>query len=330
MRRRAGVTLLEVLVAIFVMGIGLLALLTLFPIGALRMAEAIRDRRCGEAAVMANACAIAVDVRNDAFVIDPGGTFNYYNNAWPENGGALPNAQPYDPSYPVLIDPIGYRASPIGVAQDWVGATPGVLRRRPVAYAPTTTGIYNWFSLTDDLVFDSATPGLAAKAGANVLRDTRFSWAYLCQRPYAGDPAVVDLSVVVFNKRPLGLTQDLNLSEYVYPNRAYFDTASNLVTVDYTSNVPPPVRPGDWILDVTVLATSGIPRRVPHAYFYRVVGVNEFADASGNTYAQYEVQTPLRGWDNNAAAAGPYGYPGTIIVLEGVAEVFEKGPCRLP
>jgi prepilin-type N-terminal cleavage/methylation domain-containing protein len=44
-QRRAGVTLSEVLVAIFIMGIGLLALLTLFPLGALNMARAIQDDR---------------------------------------------------------------------------------------------------------------------------------------------------------------------------------------------------------------------------------------------------------------------------------------------
>lgn len=51
--RRAGVTLLEVLVAIFIAGVGLLALLTLFPVGALNMARAIQDDRAG--AVVADA-----------------------------------------------------------------------------------------------------------------------------------------------------------------------------------------------------------------------------------------------------------------------------------
>jgi len=48
--KRPGITLLEVLVAIFIMGIGLLALLTLFPLGALEMAQAIQDDRAGKAA----------------------------------------------------------------------------------------------------------------------------------------------------------------------------------------------------------------------------------------------------------------------------------------
>ena len=51
--RRRGVTLLEVLTAIFIMGVGLLAILTLFPLGALSMARAVRDDRA--ATIGANA-----------------------------------------------------------------------------------------------------------------------------------------------------------------------------------------------------------------------------------------------------------------------------------
>ena len=42
---RRGYTLLEVLAAIFIMGVGLLAILTLFPVGALELARAIQDDR---------------------------------------------------------------------------------------------------------------------------------------------------------------------------------------------------------------------------------------------------------------------------------------------
>lgn len=42
---QAGIALVEVLVALFAMGSGLLALLTLFPLGVLEMARAIEDDR---------------------------------------------------------------------------------------------------------------------------------------------------------------------------------------------------------------------------------------------------------------------------------------------
>jgi hypothetical protein len=47
MKRQSGTTLPEVLIAIFVLAIGLLGILSLFPLGAMRMAQAIKDDRCG-------------------------------------------------------------------------------------------------------------------------------------------------------------------------------------------------------------------------------------------------------------------------------------------
>jgi len=60
MRRRhnsTGVTLVEVLVAILITCVGLLALLTLFPLGALSMARAVKDDRA--AAIAASAVALS-------------------------------------------------------------------------------------------------------------------------------------------------------------------------------------------------------------------------------------------------------------------------------
>ena len=68
---QAGVTLLEVLVAIFVMGIGLMSLLALFPVGALEMAQAIQDDRTAAIAAEASAFSKAGEellVRTGVFV----------------------------------------------------------------------------------------------------------------------------------------------------------------------------------------------------------------------------------------------------------------------
>src|SRR5438270_13324386 len=54
---RRAVTLVEVLLAIFLMGIGLMAVLSLFPLGAAQMAQAIQDQRAAEAATTAAAFA---------------------------------------------------------------------------------------------------------------------------------------------------------------------------------------------------------------------------------------------------------------------------------
>jgi prepilin-type N-terminal cleavage/methylation domain-containing protein len=54
-RRQAGVTLIEVLVALFITGVGLLALLTLFPLGVLRLSQEIQDDRAAKLALDAEA-----------------------------------------------------------------------------------------------------------------------------------------------------------------------------------------------------------------------------------------------------------------------------------
>ena len=94
---RRGVTLIEVLTAIFIMGVGLLAILTLFPLGALSMARAVRDDRAATAGSNAGSFANAMDLRNDPFVVNA-------LLAPPPAGFAAPD--PDSPSYPVLVDPL--------------------------------------------------------------------------------------------------------------------------------------------------------------------------------------------------------------------------------
>lgn len=64
-----GLTLVEVLVAIFVMGVGLLALLTLFPLGILSMRQAVNDDR---ARLSATALSAAVAAYRQQFGVLPG------------------------------------------------------------------------------------------------------------------------------------------------------------------------------------------------------------------------------------------------------------------
>src|SRR4051794_38453099 len=86
MKHRAGVTLVEVLVTIFIMGIGMLALLVLFPLGALNMAQALKDDRCGHAAATAESIAVAQDIRIAAGGTGATAVTTLYNN--PGTGGA--------------------------------------------------------------------------------------------------------------------------------------------------------------------------------------------------------------------------------------------------
>ena len=87
--KRRGITLTEVLVAIFVTGLGLMALMTLFPLGAVNMALAIKDDRAQHAG--ANATALLRTVWRQGL----------------ENGQPDPNIAVPLQNGPVYVDPIG-------------------------------------------------------------------------------------------------------------------------------------------------------------------------------------------------------------------------------
>ena len=361
MTRRSGVTLVEVLVAIFIMGIGLIALLTLFPIGMLRMARAIHDDRSAQSFRTAEANAIAHSLGTDIDVVSvPTDQYNrnqvnpdVFSNpcpflprgivATPPSVAGLRNAHPYRESFPILVDPIGYYNT-TGVAQDWVGGVEpvpqavglrGALRRRPVEFVrrlPVTVQqrnlrIFGAFTLWDEMGFEydiaAGSPGAPKVVGGAALRDPRFSWGYTMQRPMSSDKAVVNVAVVVFDSRSLvGLP-----SEHVYPN-TFFNPVKNTISIDYSGPgvVPPPIRSGKWIMDVTPYnptPTTG----AAHAYWYRVIGVEE---KPGNI-VELEVQQPIRGLTTFQGTVNPLlGFQGTSVILEGVAEVFDRGPMRLP
>jgi hypothetical protein len=307
MNRRPAATLVEVLVAIFIMGIGLLAILALFPLGAIRMAAAIQDDRVAHISANAAAAAQALNLRNDTNVV----------NAALKPGGPLPAAVAGGPGYPVYIDPIGRQNS----GQAWVGNnnTPGIPR---IATAnPATTGAagaanrIRWFTFLEDIRFGKIGVPL------NPLdRETNFSYAYMYRRPLMSTGAVTELAVVVYNRRPIAAAAGAapaNEPEFtaVGVNNTTFNPTSNTITFSIAAGQPKPaLRAGTWVLDATVKArTPANPYTVVNSYFYRAVSVEE---TPANTFV-IEVNTPLRNW----AAAGT----GRLILMEGVVEVFDKG-----
>ncbi len=352
MHRRTGTTLVEVLIAIFVMGIGLLAVLTLFPLGASNMAQAIKDDRSAHTAANARCLLEAFDVRNDPNVLamydnpdpnPPGAkvlpdltTVFVPNPFWPNPPNPiLPNPQvpefvDYDgPSYPVYVDPFG-AASTLGAFNTWVAGyvsnqpnQMGGVRRVTLSSVPVNQPalIMGYFTLPDDITFTpDAVPDLST---ANVQRESKFSLACLLRRPRRADPSVVDVSVVVYYSRPLRLTTGLNPREDAY--QAVFNTANNTVTLTWNpgaGQAAPTLRPGNWILDATLLPTTtpgpagNPPRSVgnrPHGTFYRVTDVTQ---ASTSTM-ELQIDKPLREFPANAQT------PGVVLILDGVAEVLE-------
>jgi hypothetical protein len=155
-----------------------------------------------------------------------------------------------------------------------------------------------------------------------IERDHRLTWAYTLQKPRLSEPAVIDCSVVVYKGRVPGI------NEYVYdanPNGSFlvsntqFSTTTNSVIIDYSNNQPPPLRVGSWLMDVSYGPGWAAGSPAPHGYWYRVVSVN---DNLVTQSMEVEVQQTLRGFPANSLS------PGTVLVCEGVVEVYERGSGR--
>jgi hypothetical protein len=171
-RARGGITLTEILISILILGVGVVSLATLFPLGLIRLRNAQRMNR---GAILADSAAAELGSRNllykGSFVGSPGispwyrtatvrASLSQYFDPWvqdtPFYGGdwfGLPNGTNVDP-IPDSLDPTVHHpagASANTLVQDGSGnyhLRPGVGPGLPVAYDPLwryVTGIYqNW------------------------------------------------------------------------------------------------------------------------------------------------------------------------------------------
>jgi type II secretory pathway pseudopilin PulG len=311
MTRRSGFTLIEALMAVFVMAIGLLALLTLFPLGAMQMQKAIKDQRSAESANNAISIYKALDIANDpsvnASAVVPFSPFQkpFSGNSWPLVRNGI--------SYPIYVDQWGAQSVLPPVGGLTALAPQGVMLRRGVQGRPPVTvpvSAADWFELHDDMVFGNN--GIP-QSTAPVSREGRYTWAYIIRRPQANQISSLplDVTVVVYAGRGVPTsTGPLVDGETVFA-ATFPNVGGN--TVDLTWPVGtdrPRLRRGNWILDARMKPT-------PQGYMYRVVAINEL----GPNALELEVQTPLGG---PLRLSGP-GTDGLIVVMDNVVEVFERG-----
>jgi hypothetical protein len=321
MTRRPAVTLIEVLVTMFIMAIGMLALLALFPLGAVSMGQALKDDRCASAASMAEQFAIALNVRHDSLItqhpmIPPPGQANLFVTQWPQTPVTVPPvslpATYTGPSFPVYVDPYFASSLPqLGTLPQSI--TTGLIARTTVSYATGPRRMDRYFTLPNDIRFlPDGTPDLT---GGTVERGREYSWAYLLRRPQAWSHEAVDLSVVVYRKRSTAVPDQ----EQTYlVNPAVTQGGNGLILTWNPAMQPAPnLRRGSWLLDTTTIAgtgANGIPP-VPRGDFYRVVNVSEVTA----NQAVVDVQPNVMG-----------GVLSQVVVMDNVVEVFAKGTSWQP
>ncbi len=359
-RPRPGVTLLEVLVAIFVMALGLLALLTLFPLGAMQLGQALKDDRTAQTANQADGFlrsywrhAVIENSPPDSTLVN---SFSFPNTAPPTPNATVPvtgqlnyggTAATYpqptagQPSYPVMVDPLGFWANQAGSQpQFWMArsmpglvGTPLLLPRRNLNAATLNSNAAVLdCSLVDDMTFQpNGVPG------STLDRQGRYNWAAVIQQPNVNTPTVANLTILVFDGRPpllaapgdeavvtqtwtSGLLPTPDFSNLT-PAPLILVPGSRTVTLlvpNRNADQAPLVRRGGWIMDGTIDATLG----VRNANFYRIAGVTAGTPntTTGVTPFILDLDTEIKG------PASPTG--AQVYLFAGLSEVFARSPLR--
>ncbi len=244
---RAGISLMEVLISIFVVSIGLLGIAALIPVANYALVETTKADRaaaCGQAAIR--------DIRVRRLA-DP--------QLW------MSNPTPLDLN--ILRQGWTYMVDPQGNVANFGGLI------FKLNYDPAAAPLFTW---RDDLTFDSpdnlSRPVAMEYGGQNFEGD--YSWMFMVTPPATEDYDVasppngdinhwrnrryVTVSVVVFHRRDRGLTS--------FPFRNASFVADGLLQLDN----PIDVEPGHWILLGGLrnnTATNRPTVRVGH-YWYRV------------------------------------------------------------
>jgi Tfp pilus assembly protein PilV len=311
---RHGLTLTEALVAMFIAALGMIALMTLFPLGALQMGQALKDHRCTETAV--NAEALMRLEWLDHSGVNPTTSIAYLT--------ALDSVAT-GPSNPVFVDPIGIKSG--------AGATAfgGAFTRVVSATSATSdtsprsdilvinNGHIRACSLLDDFTFDNASSAgevvgknsFAAGSPGTVERAGRYNWLAVLQRPSNSIKTLCDLTILVFDGRSPGYTPPNAESSFsVTPTVGATSVSIN------TGGASVQVAKGRWI----GLWTSGGTRAARFLSFYRVVAVD---DSVANTLT-LELQAPIKGGHTHQVTSPDVAPTTNVLVFSGLAEVFER------
>ncbi len=297
MTRRAGISLTEVLVALFIMAIGVIGVLTMFPVGAVQMGQALKDQRCAEATTQADAY-LRWYWRHE-IVEKPANSEPLWSslNSPSAKYEDIPSDQLTKPSPPVFVDPMGAVA---GAGATVTGA-PNIQRvsLKLITDPPSDNRTFSLRTCTllDGFTYDdNGTP--------TAEREDRYNWLWTVQRPSNAQKFRANMNVVVFNQR---------VHLFLPPNSEQSKTATftdNSTTVMLGGAITG-LQKGGWLMDASTTSNN-----VQLCDFYRVVSVtNDTA---------VELQTPIK-----PALGGGSRTTGKVVFLAGVAEVFERPPLDI-
>lgn len=290
---RTGMSMAEVLVALFLLALGTIAILTMFPLGMYKMGQALKDDRTSQSAQQADAFMRMYwrthVVENQFASVTGSALYEPMVPAFdfPDSQPGLPAATPLaignapagrlpnitgvnGPSYPVFVDPMGYfphwntlNASTYQM-QYWVGRNAvgptelsGVYPRRSLNMLLTQLpgASHRACSLMDGFGFaENGTP--SGSAPGIVDRELRYNWMWILQRPDNSVPNTANMTVVVFDKRAFQYAPQK--AEEVFSSGATPADTIWMHPLFTTIQIPvsrgvPAVQKGGWIMDATYI-----------------------------------------------------------------------------
>ena len=314
--RRPGLSLTEVLVALFVMALGIISLMTLFPLGAVQMGQALRDDRCGQTASQADG---VVRLWWQTEVVEPPTPTSPLKDPFfaALDTNTLGTPVPIDspaPSYPIFVDPIGYFAKNLN-QRLWVGNFPAAftptagdprIRRFNMQKLINPTLAIRACSMMDDITFDEFGKPDTLSVPGTVVREGAFNWCAVIQRPNNSNRYVADLKICVFHTKGLYGGHRVGAGpadeERVYPPQPPTPLANTPGLTRLTLGTAIgdlPIRSGSWVMD----GSNGTVTN-----FYRIQSITE----TGATTTDLELDTPLKSTVTQ------------LYIIRGLADVFDR------
>lgn len=290
---RPGLSLVEVLATIFILAIGMVSVLVLFPVGALKVRQSLINER------------IALCAANGESSFKVLNQTGYITDAILASGPMPFYAQTPDGNYLAMIDQCADSAA--------TGTYPASSTNSlSVFFATSIPPTQNqtqfkkiWFFLQDDIEWDNtgSTNGAFARGQA-------FSWAYLLRKNIKGPTPMFDLTILVYHGRSPSLYESENDKKLSLALMADSGAVGNLavaVTALPTKEEGRTLVKGSWIVDTTNREFE----------FYQVQAITEGKDNNGATCFRLELDRPI---------ISKYGSnPTEMFWADYLSGVFPKG-----
>ncbi len=296
--RRSGLTLVEVLATIFILAVGSLSILVLFPVGAMKVKTALNNARI---ALLANNGISNLQVLVKTGMLDIKALT--YSPALPDNmriclfdqtaqiNGALTVQYPGNSAQkPLTFLPVNFLSVPP------TGVSDNILQFRK-----------KWFSLQDDIEWDAS-----GSVGPVVARGQAFSNAYLIRKEANG--GLYEVTLLVYNGRSPNLYDSGNDQVLTLANMADAGATGNTalaLSVLPNKEGTRTLDKGSWIVETTNREYE----------YYQIQSVTDGKDSAGNPCYRMELDRPLTRKFNQAATPEFYW-------VDYLGGVFPKGQLQ--